>query len=546
MKTKKLRPVATLDFETDPFEHGKFETVFACGFFDGKTYRQKWGKERDVLKWAVKLCREFPGIIYAHNGGKFDFVGHLFKVAGSTIWGETAEMRGNRLVRMKFGQGELRDSYAILPAPLRAFGGKLEIKLWKLKAQHREKHRAEISDYLKADCQSLHDLVTRFHEVHGQAPLTAAQAGMRALSAMGLKPDSLDANLDERFRKWYYGGRCEAIRSGIHEGEFDCFDLNSAYPAAMTHDHATGNEFELLTTDEFRGSDFVLWRGRGGRHLPYRAPDGSLDFTGSDEVREYRVTGWEYLEAKRLKLIVGGKVELVWRPKRTTNFKPYVDEFFRQKQEAEDKGDKAWRQVSKIFLNAVYGKFAQRADGFKELLIVAPNAEMSDDESEAGWAEQYCDEENNFAVWSRPSSRPHTFYNVATAASITGLVRSWLMRAIVETGAYYCDTDCVYIDKGKSPTNVGKGLGQWKLEASGTELLIAGKKLYGFKRTGKFKTEADRWKMAVKGARLTPKELRKVCEGKTVKYFAEAPSYSLLSKKKHLVRKIKSTVKSGI
>jgi hypothetical protein len=534
--------IAVIDFETDPFERLKVPEAFACGWFDGKEYHQIWSdKQRDVLLWALKKCKNFDGIIYAHNGGKFDFLEYLFAVGGKVLIGESVEMRGSRIVRVKFGKAELRDSYAILPAPLKSYDkGDIDYKLFKRGI--RDKHRIKICKYMRRDCMSLHALVLQFIGIHGLVPLTAAAAGMRHLKSLGYKVDSLGVDLDAKFRKFYYGGRCQARKKGIFHGHFYVYDIKSAYPYAMLKQHAFGREFDFIVRPrKVLPQDFVMFRGSVKDGVfPERTKAGLFFRKGKGD---YFVTGWEYLEAKRQKLIKG-VVVYVERARVLSDFGRYVNYWFAVKEEAERKGDRAGRLIAKIMLNAVYGKFAQRPDKHREFLIVNADAENPE---QYGYEEEYVNEERGFAVWSTKSKRPPTYYNVATAGSITGFVRSML----IGTTSYYVDTDGQITDR---KISTRKGIGGWSLEVEGDKLLIARKKLYAlrlFKRYCSSEKEAKTknyywdkktkraWKMATKGAKLNPSEMEEVCNGKTVTYRREAPTFSLTRGTSFLTRNIK-------
>jgi hypothetical protein len=123
------------------------------------------------------------------------------------------------------------------------------------------------------------------------------------------------------------------------------------------------------------------------------------------------------------------------------------------------------------------------------------------------------------------------FYNVATAASVTGATRAHLWRAICASdGVLYCDTDS--IAAADPVVELGSDLGQWEVEGAFSEGAIAGKKLYGFKYAGKTgPTDANgkrvRYKLASKGARLTYAEVRKIAKGETVRYIPEVPTYRI-------------------
>lgn len=206
-------------------------------------------------------------------------------------------------------------------------------------------------------------------------------------------------------------------------------------------------------------------------------------------------------------------------------------------------------------LNAVYGKFAQRPDRYFDKAIM-PCDEAIPAKSE--WVEDAVFDEFGFSIWKRPS-KFGTFYNVSTAASITGFVRSMLMKAIHETDPFYCDTDSVICDGRREPSGVAERLGGWGREVSGDLLFIAGKKLYALRirlaecadeqsarkkgyywqsddfcflgPDGKDQTaEGGRaWKMATKGCRMGPWEMSWICRGKGFSYCYrnDAPTFTI-------------------
>ena len=74
-RKKKEYKLATFDIETDPFKKGRVPEPFCCGLYliETNEYMQWWGK--NCLYQFIEYLKECPHnlIIYAHNGGKFDF-----------------------------------------------------------------------------------------------------------------------------------------------------------------------------------------------------------------------------------------------------------------------------------------------------------------------------------------------------------------------------------------------------------------------------------------------------------------------------------------
>ena len=65
--------LAVLDLETDPFKHGHVVQPFLAGFYDGARQISFWSDDC-VAKLVGALEQESKEwVIYAHNGGRFDF-----------------------------------------------------------------------------------------------------------------------------------------------------------------------------------------------------------------------------------------------------------------------------------------------------------------------------------------------------------------------------------------------------------------------------------------------------------------------------------------
>jgi hypothetical protein len=137
------------------------------------------------------------------------------------------------------------------------------------------------------------------------------------------------------------------------------------------------------------------------------------------------------------------------------------------------------RQVSKIFLNCLWGKFCQRrkADFFSELTsykdyeAVMNTPEVNDmifrQMSPGRWRVKYT--KPDFLLPANPR------YNIYLAAGVTAQARCYLHRQMLKIGperVLYCDTDSIiflYPKTGEKLTGIG--LGQWTDEHPG-EVII--------------------------------------------------------------------------
>src|SRR5690242_998675 len=199
--------IATIDLETDPFEYGKLVKPFCGGFYDGSRCITIWGLDC-IDRLVETLGRESePLVIYAHNGGRFDFFYFMPYIR------DNIRIINGRIVQATLGRHELRDSYAIMPFPLADYD-KDSIDYEKMRAEVREQHRDEILKYLRKDLTALHELVTAFHSEFGDK-LTIGSASMKQIKIrhkFAVGGPAYDAQWRERF---YFGGRNQVFKSGI-------------------------------------------------------------------------------------------------------------------------------------------------------------------------------------------------------------------------------------------------------------------------------------------------------------------------------------------
>jgi len=171
----KNTPLYTLDCETDPFEYGTIPVPFIWGLYriDTEEY-----EEFSTVQQMIKRLKTLDGIVYAHNGGKFDF--HY--LSDGINPDSSILVIAGRLVKCEIGTAELRDSYSILPFALGQYQ-KTEIEYWKLHKLYRAEYMQEIRDYLKSDCVNLANLVSAFISEYG-LHITQATAAMNIWSKM--------------------------------------------------------------------------------------------------------------------------------------------------------------------------------------------------------------------------------------------------------------------------------------------------------------------------------------------------------------------------
>lgn len=533
-RVKKAPPkIAVLDFETDPFLFGRKPEVFAAGFYDGNEYVDFWSRNCAEYLFQYLQNRDDELLIYAHNGGKFDF---FYFIERGLVNNPIVIING-RIVKIGLGRHELRDSFAIIPVALAAYQ-KDKIDYDKFEQDVRENHRPEILKYLKSDCIYLYELVSAFVARFG-TNLTVGGTAIKELQKFHTVKRGNEYH-DAKFRPFYYGGRVSCLEIGIIEGNFKSYDVNSMYPHVMRNfRHPFGVEYAHLTEPTIDGHGNVAHFGnrpyfarviaQNKSALPTRTKEGLL----FDAPRgEFFTCDHELRVALKYDLIAIEEVKEAFVPLGLTSFDKYVDNFVAEKIKAKKDGDRIAELFAKFMLNSAYGKFGQNPAHYFDYFVKRFHEKIP-----SGY-ELYMDY-GEWEIWRKPSPKPR-YFDVAIAASITSASRAVLLDGLCRAQRpLYCDTDSVICEKLNVPVS-DTDLGHWKIDAEGDLLAIAGKKLYAMFKNGICV------KMASKGADLEPEDILALARGKSIVWRKQAPTFKLGMNHAWLERTIKRTVGAGV
>lgn len=556
------RKIAVVDCETDPFRRGRtIVAPFLWGFYDGEYYH-----EFENILDLVSFLEDKPLVVYAHNGGKFDW---HFLISLIEPFTELLIING-RLSRFRIGKCEFRDSFNIIPVSLATYQKtKINYDIMEKDVRYKTENMREIRAYLRDDCVFLFDLVSRFVGTYGNH-LTLATTAVKTWEKMsGRKaPKDIDGEIYEKFRPFYHGGRCQNSVTGIIENDFSMVDICSAYPFAMLRAHPIGLEYVQLSYQEWldlppndQGTCLVRVRGTSRGCLPFKGRDGTLYFPDDSICREYSCTGWEIIAGLETNALdIHDFVECYYFPEQCS-FSDYITYFYQSRQAIKNKilkghkltdDDKADLIFYKILMNSLYGKFGSNPSSYHNYqnipsdFITRNGTVMIEDYN----GDQYeWDFNGDFGHWALVSKALEEdemrFYNVATAASITGFVRAYMWRAINACdGLIYCDTDSIAAHSiGTLPGGYGTSLGQWEIEGHFDHGAVCGRKLYAFHKKNMPWLSARNYKVASKGVKLTPAQLYRIARGDTVEYTAKSISFSVHRPAVQLTRSIKAVNK---
>lgn len=535
MAKNKKRKIAVFDFETDPFLYNRTPEPFACGFYDGEIYKDFWGDNcvNEFVAFVLALPDKY--YLYAHNGGKFDFI---YFIRNRTIC-NPVKIINSRIVSAGLGQHILRDSYAILPIPLKAHD-KGEIDYVLFERENREENKADILEYMARDCESLFTLVSSFVARFG-VNLTIGGTAIKEVQKFHPFEKQPEAH-DIAFRSYYFGGRVECFKTGKISGAYKVYDVNSMYPFVMAdRSHPTGSEYFTLESTQikfdknndiagFPGKPyFIKFTGTQNGAIPVRTKLGlNFNCADSDDAPDgvFNTMSHEFKIAKKYRLINIRNIVSVTLPAEVINFAEFVNVNIAEKIAGKKTGDKPREIFAKLLMNSSYGKFGQNPDNFKDYFFRYDGEDYPQGEWDLNT------DFDDIELWERPSFGK-SYYDVATACSVTSAARAVLLEAMqTATGVIYCDTDAL-ICKSLDAKIDQHALGAWDLEKEIDCAYIAGKKLYALYKNG------ECVKLASKGVRLSGGDIIKLCDGAVFDYQRDAPNFKLTGEAKFLHRAVK-------
>lgn len=554
---------------------------FIWGFYDGLDFFTF-----DTTREFVDYVKDQKIIIYAHNGGKFDFMYLLPYLVHDGIEVK-AQIINGRIVSMPLGRATLIDSFAAVPQGLGSIK-KDEIEYWKLEKEHRGKFRAEIIDYLRGDCLYLHELMVAYRATAGTKKTIASNA-LAFAKKLGIDPGTTNHRFDKNYRPFYFGGRTQCFRKGSHR-DIRVIDLKSSYPRAMMERHPSGDKMHRLgsldglSLEQIQCSFITVECDSAGAFPVRKNGAQGLEFPHRHDT--FNVTGWEYIAATKLGLIENEKIISVRAPENTITFAPYVQHWFEFKEAHSKKKDGKLIDpinytIGKILMNSLYGKLAQNPERYQDFKIMPVGSALpckkpiinsrgfcdvcDFHEYEHGWLLHTTYEGKEFHA--RPSLWRHQqrhgieweskplYKNVATGASITGYARAALLYGIHAVGAdkvIYCDTDSLVLPHSAdcSGLDMSGKIGSWAVEIDYAPIgHFAGKKLYAIDLdNGKQCTCNDamgckRHKVVTKGGKLTFAGMSRLANDPSAveTYYSPAPSFSIARGNHFIVRSIRAT-----
>lgn len=574
MKTARLENIAVLDFETDPFDNVSKETIHpfaACLYADNIEPVIIWEEDHErFIEAVIRAISNLPGrfTIYAHNGGKFDF---MFLV--SRLRGEVS-FKGRSIMSAKIGVHDLRDSFHIIPEKLAAFQ-KDAFDYSKLRRDARGAYRDEIIRYMTNDCRYLLDIVKSFLAEFG-IKLSIGQAAMSVLKSKYDVKKFTDG-WDQYVRNYFYGGRVECLRGrGSFSGKYKLYDVNSMYPFVMaTRQHPVGamQDYKLRMGAISEKTVFIDLECDNNGALIGRAPSGET--TARIKNGRFFTTIWEFETAAKYNLISNVKINYCLDCNLRTDFSEFVLPLYDKRQTVKkasallkasgQENSAEWIRLKKddiflkLLLNNAYGKFAQNPRRFKDYYLTDPNEyppekwfaslKLLPEDQRKFFTEPHY-EDDRYWIFQKPAPG-YAFNNVGTAASITGAARAVLLEALQHArNPIYCDTDSIIAEELNGVPLHASDLGAWDIEDIYSKVAIAGKKLYSVWHDTPKKRTPEQLKAGLspeytiksKGtAGIVWADMDAMLRGEVVATTSKGPSLDRYGNQKYIERQIRAT-----
>jgi hypothetical protein len=359
------------------------------------------------------LLLSHGGQLWAWNGGRYDWNWFLEK---ARVRGLSFQMNlaGSQITRATSKGIVLRDAMALYPVALKKAARVAGIELAKdtglpcrcrvldkrtkrmraargeeqcggycsIKVGMPEKRYKRLTEYLRADCEAtmqvLETLQTEAERCgYSLAGTVGASSYRSAARMLDLPPAEWESHVYRACRDGLFGGRTEVFAPNV-EAEGFAYDINSAYPAALTRlDLPVGEPIPVAKARAEKAfarglegifrAEVTVPRDTFLPPLPWRLPSGRVAYP----VGTFRGT-WTALELRGA-IADGATVRVIsgyaWAESEPV-FRPYMEHVWGARARAREEKNEALAGWHKFVGNSCYGKLAEAPE--KERVFLHP------------------------------------------------------------------------------------------------------------------------------------------------------------------------------
>lgn len=479
--TKTLKNFYVFDTETRIWNKNKTKFKYSLrgrpeNFAFGCIYGYNFTKVIHTIeefKEEFKHERYHQNYLFAHNA-EYDLnvlFSNIYVVDPGAIF-------NGRFIAARFGDAKFADSFNIYKYAAHKIGEflgkpKLDLRL--------DKWRKEISsediNYCIRDCEIIWDALFEIFNEVGDIKITQASLSMTYFRRYYQQYNISYNDHVKVFWSSYYGGRTEAFKIGNTHASV--FDIKSSYPYAMVESKFPNPKYfrklvgispecamryirayEGCATIKVRHKDvtygYLPFKSEGKLIFPVGVFEGTWNFNELRFALDHGVI--EILEVK----------DLVYSEPMDSPFVDYINDQFDKRAVATSAIEVEWR---KIFMNCLYGKFAQRIR--EEWKYIHSMTNQYDEIRDAIDKKIFIkvlpfnEERDDCFLVTKSMLEKTTSYSIPSFASyITSFGRIHLLKQLLMWEKYrpvYCDTDSVFCEI-EPPCESTKKLGSWNKE----------------------------------------------------------------------------------
>jgi hypothetical protein len=474
-RNKILEDFYVFDVETTPFKEDetvqfKFGVVYSFGYCKVITTIDEFKKEFEQERYRNRK-------VFAHNA-EFD----LNVIYGNIFYVDKAAVFNNKFISATNGNAIFCDSMNIYRTSVKEIGKMLNLEKKDNSALLESEdlsYTKEDIEYCVRDCEIVYEALLIIFNKVGSIRITAPSLSLEYYRRY-FQPYHIDyVNESEYFFKSYYGGRCEALKLG--KTNAIVVDINSMYPYAMKYcefpnpkrlrvkRNVTNELFINKYLEYYEGCAIVTVTHYssfiGG--LPYRK-DEKLIFPLGIFQGWYNFNELRYCLNNSLISIMEVK-EIVFAERMESPFISFIDENYTARKAANG----IEKENYKLFMNSLYGKFAQQIKSafiyIHDILDKESNELIEKYETEGTLIKlkPFNKIRNDIFIEVKSTIGSHLYNTIPVFSSyITSFARIMLLDNLLKYQDYkpiYCDTDSIFFEI-EPPINYSDELGAWKLE----------------------------------------------------------------------------------
>jgi len=517
IKTKpKTFSIASYDIETAT----PMNIFIQGGFIDAdgnyKSFLDKDAMIEYMLKHASKKT-----MIYA-TFNRFDY-GGLFKHKTKEFLKGKVNLRNGLLMYSEYRHLRFYDTMSYTKSGVEDIGKmlglpKLKFNVSKNSLSMSKWKMRKLIIYNRRDCEVTRQFIIGLQEVvnhlGGQLGQSIGSTAMDLFKRKYLKKAihheyikdkkfSDGMTVREMIFKAYHGGRTEMFKRGFDDKNiYYKYDFNSLYPSVMLNHYPNPSSAMMSENVDGRLNIDTILKYDGITECEVVVPYMYYPILPTyykkklvfpiGKFRDY-FTNIEL----RLALEHGVKITKIFKTiSYTRKIKPFtrwVKELYALRMKYSDDGNMVYKEMIKLFLNNLYGKFAQHNLTSTEFL--SEEERNDDDLSQEGFT---FIEGSGFGYKDTPKECNQAYVIPIFAVYTTAYARIKLWNELYRLKGIYCDTDSIFTTV---KMNGSSALGELKLEGASNGLNIVKQKHY--KERDAITGE---WKYKVKGLTLSKDE----------------------------------------